>query len=313
MAKRRNKKGRMVDGIVLLDKPKGLTSNQALQAVKRLFDANKAGHTGSLDPLATGLLPLCLGEATKVSGFLLEADKRYRTRCLLGVRTDSADADGKVIAERPLQPMTAADIETVLAGFRGDISQMPPMHSALKVNGVPLYKLAHQGLEIERNERTVSIYELKLSKLELPFLELEIHCSKGTYVRTLVDDIGERLGCGAHVVALHRDQVGPFVVTSVATTMYSLDELEALKTESQAALDSVLLGLDTALAQYQAVMLSPDAAFYLRQGQPVFVPKVTAHGLVRLYANEKYFIGVGEVMPDGKIAPKRLMGMVKVG
>ena len=194
MARRGRTKGRPVNGIVLLDKPKGLTSNQALQKVKHLFDAKKAGHTGSLDPLATGMLPICLGEATKVSGFLLEADKRYLTRCRLGIRTDSADADGNIIAERDYRGLTAAQIEAVLPEFRGDIDQMPPMHSALKVNGVPLYKLAHQGQEIEPKSRRLHIFELQLQSFETAFAEFSVHCSKGTYVRTLIDDIGERLG-----------------------------------------------------------------------------------------------------------------------
>ena len=306
MARRSRSKGRSVNGILLLDKPQGLTSNQALQKVKYLFDAKKAGHTGSLDPLATGMLPICLGEATKVSGFLLEADKRYITRCRLGIRTDSADADGKVIETRDCAAVTQAQIEALLPAFRGDIEQMPPMHSALKVNGVPLYKLAHQGQEIERKSRQVHIYDLQLLGFEPPFVQFSVHCSKGTYVRTLIDDIGERLGCGAHVTELKRWQVGPFQASS---PMYTLEQLEDLKEQGLARLDACLLALDTALTQFPAVNLTPDAAFYLQQGQAVFVPKTRDLGEVRLYTQDNRFFGVGEVQGDGKIAPRRLMGV----
>jgi len=306
VARRGRSKGRPVNGIVLLDKPQGMTSNQALQKVKHIFDAKKAGHTGSLDPLATGMLPICLGEATKVSGFLLEADKRYLTRCQLGLRTDSADADGNIISTRDASSIVRSDIEAKLPAFRGDIEQLPPMHSALKVNGVPLYKLAHQGQEIERNSRQVHIFELELLSFETPFAEFSIHCSKGTYVRTLVDDIGERLGCGAHVTALRRLQVGPFQVDS---RLYTLDELQDLRDQGFSELDSQLLALDSALAQYPAINLTPDAAFYMQQGQAVFIPKIGELGEVRLYTQDNRFLGVGEVQGDGKIAPRRLMAI----
>jgi len=289
-----------------LDKPQGLTSNNALQKVKHLFDAKKAGHTGSLDPLATGMLPICLGEATKLSGFLLDADKRYVTRCRLGIRTDSADADGQVIATREWQQVTQAGIEALLPTFSGEIEQMPPMHSALKVNGVPLYKLAHQGQEIERKSRKVHIYDLKLLAFEAPFAEFSIHCSKGTYVRTLIDDIGELLGCGAHVTELKRTQVGPFKSES---RLYTLEQLQEMRDSGLSHLDSCLLALDSALSQFPAVNLSPDAAFYMRQGQAVFIPKISEMGEVRLYTQDNRFIGVGEVQSDGKIAPRRLMGV----
>jgi len=306
VARRGRSKGRPVNGIVLLDKPKGLTSNQALQKVKHIFDAKKAGHTGSLDPLATGMLPICLGEATKVSGFLLEADKRYVTRCRLGIRTDSADADGKVIATRECESVTRAQIEDQLSAFRGVIDQMPPMHSALKVNGVPLYKLAHQGQEIERKTRQVQVFDLQLLSFESPFAEFSIHCSKGTYVRTLIDDLGERLGCGAHVTELRRLQVGPFQPES---RLYTVEQLQSLCEQGMQRLDECLLALDQALSQFPAVNLSPDAAFYMKQGQAVFIPKTCEMGEVRLYTQDNRFLGVGEVQVDGKIAPRRLMGV----
>jgi len=306
VAKKSRSKGRNVNGIVLLDKPQGLTSNQALQKVKYLFNAKKAGHTGSLDPLATGMLPICLGEATKLSGFLLDADKRYVTRCHLGIRTDSADADGKVIATRDVGSLSADKIESILPKFRGAIEQTPPMHSALKVNGVPLYKLAHQGQEIERQSRSVHIYELVLLGFDAPFAEFSIHCSKGTYIRTLIDDIGELLGCGAHVNALRRLQVGPFKSDS---RLYTLEQLQALGELGQTELDGSLLALDSALSQFPAVNLSPDAAFYMRQGQAVFMPKIGKSGEVRLYTQDNHFFGVGEIQSDGKIAPRRLMGV----
>lgn len=306
LARRGRSKGRAINGIVLLNKPKGLTSNRALQQVKHIFDARKAGHTGSLDPLATGMLPICLGEATKVSGFLLEADKRYITRCRLGIRTDSADADGEIIQTADYDHIQQADIEATLPAFRGEIEQMPPMHSALKVNGVPLYKLAHQGQEIERNSRQVRVYDLKLLSFDAPFAEFSIHCSKGTYVRTLVDDIGQTLGCGAHVTELSRLQVGPFTDPDA---MYSIEDLERLREQGRQQLDDCLLGLDSALSEFPAVNLSADAAFYLQQGQAVFIPKAKDLGEVRLYTQDNRFFGVGEVQGDGKIAPRRLMGV----
>ena len=207
---RHRPKGRNVNGILLLDKPTGITSNEALQSVKRLFKARKAGHTGSLDPLASGLLPICLGEATKASGFLLDADKHYQVRCKLGEKTATGDAEGEVIESRPLEGVDAARIESVLAGFRGEIVQIPPMYSAVKHQGQRLYKLARQGVEVEREPRDITIHKLILEAVELPFFDLDVHCTKGTYVRTLAEDIGEALGCGAHVSGLRRLGVGPY-------------------------------------------------------------------------------------------------------
>ncbi len=303
MSRRRNK-GRNVNGILLLDKPSGLTSNAALQIVKRLFQAAKAGHTGSLDPLASGLLPICLGEATKVSGFLLDADKHYRVRCKLGERTATGDAEGEVIETRPVEGLDAARIEAVFERFRGDIEQVPPMYSALKHQGQRLYALARQGVEVERQARQVTIHSLVLLAWDPPYLDLDVRCTKGTYVRTLAEDIGETLGCGAHVAELRRLGVGPYDQAG----MVGLDRLQDLvAAEGPAALDALLLPIETALSQWPDVRLSADAAFYLRQGQPVVVPHAPTSGWVRLYAGDRQFLGMGEILDDGRVAPKRLM------
>jgi tRNA pseudouridine55 synthase len=301
---RRFKKGRNVSGIVLLDKPTGITSNAALQRVKRLYDARKAGHTGSLDPLASGLLPICMGEATKLSTFLLAADKRYVVRCQLGVRTASGDAEGPVVATRPVGDITADQLQAVLDQFKGVISQVPSMYSAVKHQGQPLYKLAHQGLEVEREAREVQIYELRLIEQRADELDLEVHCSKGTYVRTLVEDIGEMLGCGAHVTALRRTAAGPFRDHQ----MVSMETLEALAEDGLDALDARMLPLESALGHWPDVDLTDDSAYYLRKGQPVLVPHAPTAGWVRLYAGGKRFLGVGEILDDGRVAPRRLIG-----
>jgi len=304
---RRKPRGRNVNGIVLLDKPVGITSNSALQKVKRLFDANKAGHTGSLDPLASGLLPLCLGEATKLSSFLLDADKVYAGVCQLGVKTSTADAEGEVISTRPVPALDEQQITAVLQQFTGDIEQIPPMHSAIKRQGQPLYKLAHQGIEVEREPRQVTIYRLTLTRLETDAFAFEVHCSKGTYIRTLVEDIGEVLGCGAHLAALRRTMVGPFMLAEGGIT---LDELERLRDEEGvAALDRQLLPMDKALDNWPAVRLSENSTFYVRQGQPVQVAKAPTSGWVRLFAANDHFIGVGQILEDGRVAPKRLFNV----
>ena len=308
MAKRRNN-GRDVNGVVLLDKPQGLTSNQALQRVKRIFQAKKAGHTGSLDPLATGMLPICLGEATKISSFLLDADKRYRVNCQLGVRTDSADSDGAVIATHAVEEFSKKQILGVLERFIGEQQQIPPMYSALKQNGVPLYRLARQGIEVERQARTVTIYQLMLVELTPDTLELDVHCSKGTYVRTLVDDIGEILGCGAHVSALRRLGVGVYD----GTAMHTLDELNTLQEQGVTALNSILLPVESGLSNLPEVQLTPETGFFIQQGQAVFLPQLKCQGLVRLYMPDGVFLGIGHVLDDGRIAPKRLMNMTKIG
>jgi tRNA pseudouridine55 synthase len=301
---RRKPRGRNVQGILLLDKPVGLTSNAALQIVKRLFMARKAGHTGNLDPMASGMLPICLGEATKMSGFLLNADKRYRATFKLGEVTNTGDAEGEVLDRRPVPSLDRAAVEGAMARFIGDIDQVPPMHSAIKRQGQPLYALAHQGLEVEREPRRVTIYSFELLALADDALEVAIHCSKGTYVRTLAEDLGAALGCGAHVSALRRLTVGPFADPQA---MVDMATVEAKAEQGQAALDALLLPMQAALDQYPAVNLTPDMAFYVRQGQAVVVPRAPTEGYVRLFESGERFVGVGQVMDDGRIGPKRLV------
>lgn len=300
---RRRAKGRDVNGILLLDKPSGITSNDALQQVKRLYFARKAGHTGSLDPLASGVLPICMGEATKVSAFLLDADKYYRVRCQLGVRTSTGDAEGEVLETRAVAGYSRQQLEAVLEQFRGSIEQIPPMYSALKHQGQRLYKLARQGVEVERQPRSVQIHTLKLTGQGDDWIDIEVHCSKGTYVRTLVEDIGEKLGCGAHVSALRRTGVGPYDDSGLV----SIAALEQLKQDDLAAMDRLLLPIESALTQWPDVSLSSDAAFYLQQGQAVLVPHAPTSGWVRLYQRDHTFLGMGEILDDGRVAPRRLM------
>lgn len=303
MARRQKNRGRPVNGILLLDKPVGITSNSALQKVKRLFDARKAGHTGNLDPLASGLLPICLGEATKLSAFLLDADKVYEGTCKLGVRTASADAEGEVIETRPVGNIEEARVREVLESFLGDIEQIPPMHSAIKIDGQPLYKLAHQGIEIERKPRRVTIHDLMLERCEGDELDIRVHCSKGTYIRTLAEDIGEALGCGAHLSRLRRTAVGPFHEQPMVT----LEQLEVLVSEGVSALDAKLLPMEEALAKWPSLQLTETTTYYIRQGQPVVVPQAPTSGWVRLFAEGDGFIGVGHILDDGRVAPKRLV------
>ncbi len=299
------KKGRNVHGVLLLDKPVGMTSNGALQIVKRLFKARKAGHTGSLDPLATGVLPLCLGEATKISGFLLDATKGYRSVIKLGVCTDSGDADGTVIATHPIGALSLDTVNTVLARFVGDIVQIPPMHSAIKQNGVPLYKLAHQGLEVERLPRNVTIHDLTLLRFENDELEIAVRCSKGTYIRVLAEDIGAVLGCGAHVAQLRRDLVGPYTLPQAVTLQQLQDDVQ----QGMEILDQRLLPMDSALADWPGVKLSDDAAYFLKRGQTVFIPRTSDRGLVRLFNGQMNFLGIGQVLDDGRVAPRRLVNL----
>ncbi len=304
---RRRTHGRNVSGILLLDKPPALTSNDALQRVKRIYKAAKAGHTGSLDPLATGLLPVCLGGATKFSTFLLDADKRYRVRVRLGVTTTTADAEGEVLQVKPTDGVDEKGLRRSLERFTGPIEQLPPMYSAVKHQGERLYKLARQGIEVERKPRTVSIFSIDLNWADLPEFEMDVHCSKGTYVRTLAEDIGADLGCGAYVIGLRRTGVGPYLESE--TGFVTLDELlpMAEAEDGLAALDALLLPLETALGHWPSVRLSEDAAFYLRQGQAVLAPQAPTEGLVRLYDPSKKFIGVGYILDDGKVQPKRLL------
>lgn len=301
MARRRS--GRNISGILLLDKPVGMSSNAVLQRVKCLFNANKAGHTGSLDPLATGLLPICLGEATKMSGFLLDANKRYQVTIKLGIKTNTADAEGTAIQVCEVGEYSEEQLELVLAEFLGEIEQIPPMHSALKQNGQPLYKLAHKGIEVERKPRSVEIHSIELLRAEGDLLELDVHCSKGTYIRTLAEDIGERLGCGGHVAVLRRLSVEPFSGEKMVTP----EQLQMLAKEGFEALDRLLLPMESALAEWPEVRLSQDVAYFLKRGQAVVVPKAPREGLVKLFAGEGCFLGVGHILDDGRVAPRRLL------
>ncbi|MBS34758.1 MAG: tRNA pseudouridine(55) synthase TruB [Thiotrichales bacterium] len=300
---RRKAKGRIVNGVLLLDKPVGVGSNEALQTVKRLFDARKAGHTGSLDRLASGLLPICFGEATKMSGFLLNADKRYLATFKLGKVTRTGDAEGAVLESNPVGSYSDEDIARVLDDFSGKISQIPPMHSAVKHQGKRLYKLAHQGLVVKREPREVTIHALELTGRSADELHVDIKCSKGTYIRTLAEDVGRSLGCGASVSMLHRIASGPFD----ASSMISLDVMKARAEDGLETLDQMLLPTDSALDDYPKVELTEDAAFYMGQGQPVLVPHAPTEGWVRIYRRANRFIGVGEVLDDGRIAPRRLL------
>ena len=303
MARRNKSKGRNVTGTLLLDKPLGLTSNDALQKVKSLYRARKAGHTGSLDKAASGLLPLCFGEATKFSGFLLNADKHYHTQFRLGVQTSTGDAEGEVVFRGDTDKLSRKLVEATLTRFVGELMQVPPMHSALKHKGQRLYKLAHQGLEVEREPRQITVYGMDLLDYSKDLLELDIRCSKGTYIRTLAEDIGRELGCGGHVEALRRIGVGPYTDENMVT----LPELEAIAETGLPALDERLLGIDSVVQDMPDVHLIDSVAYYLCQGQPVTVPRAPTQGMLRVYAEDGRFLGVGEVLADGRVAPKRLV------
>lgn len=300
---RRRRKGRNISGIVVLDKAQGLTSNAALQEVKNLFDANKAGHTGSLDPLATGVLPLCLGEATKVSQFLLNSDKTYQARIKLGIRTDSGDSEGNVIETCSEFVLTRKAIEKALRQFKGEIEQIPPMYSALKVNGVPLYKLARKGETIEREPRPITVFSIELTAFENDELGLKIACSKGTYIRTIADDLGQALGCGAHIIALRRLQAGAFTEEDCVSADFLREEIEKFGIDR---LDRYLIPMDEAVSDLPEVILPNITAGCVKNGQAVFVKHLPAEGLVRLY-DEEQFIGIGCIDDDGRVAPKRLI------
>jgi tRNA pseudouridine55 synthase len=312
---RKSRKGRAVNGILLLDKPAGMTSNGALQEAKKIFGAAKAGHTGSLDPLATGVLPLCFGEATKFSQFLLDANKRYLTKIRLGVVTKTGDADGETLRTAEVPEISSADLEVMLDQFRGEISQIPSMYSAIKVNGQPLYKLARQGIEIERKSRQVTIFNLTLISQSHAEIVLDITCSKGTYVRSIAEDLGEAIGCGAHVIALQRLESGPFGIedTCSLTALRQLRESGGIE-----AIDKMLLPESSAVEDWPAVELTELTASYLKQGQPVQIPNAPTEGWVRIFSEsdgarerreDENFLGVGEILEDGRIAPRRLVVM----
>lgn len=300
---RRRQRGRDINGILMFDKPAGMSSNAALQEVKRIFFAKKAGHTGSLDPLATGLLPICFGSATRVSSFLLEADKRYEVVCQLGVSTTTGDAEGEVIQTREVKEINPKKLDKLLKSeFTGQITQIPPMYSALKHKGQRLYDLARQGIEVERQPRQLTIHSIEQVGLCGDELSINVHCSKGTYIRTLVEDIGDALGVGGHVKALRRVSVSPFEYPQ----MHTLEALQNLKENDVKALDGLLLSSESALMDYPDIHLDEDASYYLKQGQAIQIPRAPTSGWVRLYQGEDNFIGMGAIQDDGKVAPKRL-------
>jgi len=310
MGQGRRKKGRAIDGVLLLNKPTGVSSNGILQRVKRIYFAQKAGHTGALDPLATGMLPICLGEATKFSQFLLDSDKRYQVTAQLGVRTNTSDSDGEIVEQREVR-VNAQDIEAALQAFRGPINQVPSMFSALKHQGKPLYAYAREGITIEREARPITVYENNFISLEGDMLTLDVHCSKGTYIRTIIDDLGEALGCGAHVVKLHRSQVA----TYPSERMVSLEQLEALLEQAQQQeiapkdlLDPLLLPMDSAVAHLAEVNIPQALGDYLLHGQPLQIAGAPLDQVFRLTIGEqRRFVGIGQVNDDGLVAPKRLI------
>ncbi|MCP4075720.1 MAG: tRNA pseudouridine(55) synthase TruB [Gammaproteobacteria bacterium] len=291
-----------VHGILLLNKPSGISSNKALQAARNIFRANKAGHTGSLDPLATGMLPICFGEATKYSGYLLDSSKSYHASCKLGVTTTTGDAEGDIVNEKPVD-VSADLLDQVISRFIGKIEQTPPMYSAVKHKGERLYNLARQGIEVERKSRQIEIFSLEVLSFENDSLELNIHCSKGTYIRTLAEDIGHDLGCGAYLTALDRIAVQPFWDART----FTLDELREISDDEDQQLNDCLLPIESALTDWPDVKLTTDMSFYILQGQAVQVPNSPTHGLVRLIDEAKGFIGLGKIQSDGRIAPKRMM------
>lgn len=297
---------RNVNGILLLDKSANITSNAALQAVKRIFRAKKAGHTGSLDPIATGMLPLCFGEATKFSQFLLESDKTYHVVAKLGVETATGDSEGAVTLSKDASHVNETMIKEAIKSFVGEIEQIPPMYSAIKFQGKPLYELARKGIEIERKPRLTKIFAIDFISFDKDEFTFNVHCSKGTYIRTLVEDIGRVLQCGAHVIALRRLTVTPYRHSS----MYTLTQLEDIAEDRGfEGLNTCLLPVETSVQIYPAIQLSTSAAFYLRMGQPVRATIPYKSSLVRLLSEDARFLGMGEVMLDGRVKPHRLVSM----
>jgi tRNA pseudouridine55 synthase len=292
-----------VDGLLLLNKPAGLSSNLALRKVKRLLNASKAGHTGSLDPAATGMLPLCFGEATKVCAFLLNADKTYRVTAKLGIATDTGDADGTELARADVPELSQPEWTTVLQGFLGESTQIPPMYSALKKDGKRLYELARQGKIVEREPRPIRIDAIDLLEATGKRLVFKVHCSKGTYIRTLVEDIAKVAGTVAHTASLHRETVADFR----AEDMLDLGTAEAVAADGPEALRSRLLAPDRALAGLPSLHIDADAGKRFSAGQAVTAPssRVTT-GLARVYGGENEFLGVGEYADGGLLAPRRV-------
>lgn len=293
---------RPVDGILLFDKPLGVSSNDALQRVRRLFRAEKAGHTGNLDPLATGLLPICFGQATKLCGYLLDSDKRYIARVKLGEQTSTGDAEGEVIARSDASAVTRAAVEAVLPAFLGRIQQVPPMYSALKHQGRRLYELARAGEEVERPPREVTIFHLGVDHFEAGSFDLDVTCSKGTYVRTLAEDLAAALGQRAHLAGLRRLEVRPFT-----GEMVGWERLEAAAADGEAGLDALLLNAAVAVVDWPQVTVEPERAHYLAHGQAVRVAGAPRTGRAAVLDLQGQLLGIAEVNADGMLAPKRWM------
>jgi len=297
----KRKSGRNVHGIILLDKRLGVSSNKALQEVRRLFNANKGGHTGSLDPMATGLLPLCFGEATKVSAMMLDDNKRYQAVVKLGVMTDTGDAEGQVIEQKPVPTLSKAMVDDCLSHFTGEIDQVPPMYSALKHKGKKLYELAREGIVIERKARKITIFELKLLDLTEGTLTLDVLCSKGTYIRSLAEDIGHKLGCGGTITGLRRTQSGQFKLEDALT----FEQCQAMSLEQ---LTSKLLAVDEPLQDIPKVQLTSQQATLINHGQRIDFQCESIQGSVRMYSDQ-IFLGLGEMLLDGKLIPKKIFNL----
>ena len=290
-------------GILLLDKPTGISSNLALQKVKRLFKIKKAGHAGTLDPLATGMLPIAFNEATKFLQYLLDADKTYSVTMQLGVRTTTSDAEGEIISTRFVPDFSVQDIHSVFDLFRGEIQQIPSMFSALKYHGVPLYEYARKGIHIERASRAITIYDVTVLSLENNQVNFTVKCSKGTYVRTLVDDVGEKLGCGAHVTTLRRLSVSPFLENQMIT----IEQCIAMISDNHFFPEKLILPIDIFLSHLSALYFSEECVMQLRQGKIILHDHAKKRGMIRLLDQYKQFFGVGEIIEIGKVAPRRLV------
>ena len=299
---RRKKSGRVLNGLLLFDKSRGESSNRALQSVKRLYKAAKAGHTGTLDPLATGLLVICFGRATKISDFLLTADKRYQVTLKLGETTTSGDADGEIVVKKSNVEISATQIKQAASKLTGEIEQIPPMYSALKHQGKRLYELARNGKEIERKARKVTIHQFEFLEQSQNLVMMSVYCSKGTYIRTLVEDLGDILNCGAHVVELKRTSLGPFI----NPTMYNLQDLEAQLTEDFSKLDALLLPVESALQYWPAVHLNAQQMLHIQHGRPIVIPELEQEKHARIYGPDEQFYGMASIKESGKIAIKCL-------
>ena len=302
---RKHKLRREVHGVLLLNKPKGITSNDALQIVKRIYNAKKAGHTGSLDKPATGMLPLCFGEATKFTSYLLNADKHYVAICKLGVITTTGDKSGDILQTSDVPELNEKMLRSVLSEFIGKIQQVPPMFSAIKRNGKRMYELAYEGKVVDRDPREVSIHSIELIWLKGDEFSISVHCSKGTYIRTLAEDIGNRIGCGGHIVDLQRTAVSCFT----SNNMISMDELHERAEIGEQELDKLLLPVDSIIDDIPEITLTHSSTHYITNGQAVMVPHAPTEGLIRIYNENHDFMGVGEILDDGRVAPRRLVNL----